>query len=208
MVERHRHTRRGTPHRLAGHGARWLSDPARGRPGLEQQMSYYRDFLDWATQGKKVPVIESTWQVARGAPARRGRRHRDQLGRQSHRQHHLGRLHVCRSGRLGDGLGPARAGPGLVALLRPAVLRGPRCRPAGGFGSHEDTIERYSELMGRPMRDIFFYEIFSGFRFAVVMYRLSDLVFGREDMEQDAGMATNNIATQLLAKMLELDPPT
>ena len=62
--------------------------------------------------------------------------------------------------------------------------------------------------MGRPMRDIFFYEIFSGFRFAVVMYRLSDLVFGREDMAQDAGMATNNIATQLLAKMLDLAPPT
>ena len=43
-------------------GLEWLSDPARGRPGLEQQMSYYRDFLDWATQGEKVPVIESTWQ--------------------------------------------------------------------------------------------------------------------------------------------------
>jgi len=40
------------------------------------------------------------------------------------------------------------------------------------------------------------------------MYRLSDLVFGREDMAQDAGMATNNIATQLLAKMLDLEPPT
>ena len=55
-------------------------------------------------------------------------------------------------------------------------------RPAG-FGSHEETIERYSELMGRPMQDIFFYEVFSGFRFAVVMYRLSDLVFDREDMD-------------------------
>ena len=66
-------------------------------------------------------------------------------------------------------------------------------RPAG-FGSHEETIARYSELMGRPMRDIFYYEIFSGFRFAVVMYRLSDLVFDRDDMEGDADMATDNIA--------------
>ena len=50
--------------------------------------------------------------------------------------------------------------------------------------------------------------MFSGFRFAVVMYRLSDLVFGRDDdMAQDADMATNNIATQLLAKMLDLEPP-
>jgi aminoglycoside phosphotransferase (APT) family kinase protein len=80
-------------------------------------------------------------------------------------------------------------------------------RPAG-FGSHEETIARYSDMMGRPMRDIFYYEIFSGFRFAVVMYRLSDLVFDREDMEGNADMATNNIATQLLAKMLDLEPPS
>jgi hypothetical protein len=40
------------------------------------------------------------------------------------------------------------------------------------------------------------------------MYRLSDLVFDREDMEGNADMATNNIATQLLAKMLDLEPPS
>ena len=57
-------------------------------------------------------------------------------------------------------------------------------RPAG-FGSHEETIERYAELMGRPMRDLFFYEVFSGFRFAVVMFRLSDLVFGSDIAAMD-----------------------
>ena len=56
------------------------------------------------------------------------------------------------------------------------------------------------------MRNIFFYEIFSSFRFAVVMCRLSKLVFGNNLM--DAAMATDNIATQLLAKMLELEPPS
>ena len=61
--------------------------------------------------------------------------------------------------------------------------------------------------MGRPMRDLFFYEIFSGFRFAVVMLRLSDLLVGSK-MLDDADMATNNIATQLLATMLDLEPPT
>src|ERR1700753_4141768 len=78
-------------------------------------------------------------------------------------------------------------------------------RPAG-FGSHDETVERYSEMMGRPVRDIFYYEVFSGFRFAVVMFRLSKLVFGGSLM--DDSMATDNIATQLLAKMLDLAPPT
>jgi len=76
-----------------------------------------------------------------------------------------------------------------------------------GFGSHEETIERYSELMGRPMKDIFFYEVFSGFRFAIVMYRLSKLAFPGNMMEEDSAMATDNIATQLLARMLDLEPP-
>jgi aminoglycoside phosphotransferase (APT) family kinase protein len=76
-----------------------------------------------------------------------------------------------------------------------------------GFGSHEETIERYSELMGRPMRDIFFYEIFSGFRFAVVMLRLSELLVGSDMLPGDSDMGTNNLATQLLATMLELPPP-
>ena len=57
------------------------------------------------------------------------------------------------------------------------------------------------------MKDLFYYEVFSGFRFAIVMYRLSKLVFGSDIMEQESNMATNNIATQLLAKMLDLEPP-
>jgi hypothetical protein len=79
-------------------------------------------------------------------------------------------------------------------------------RPAG-FGSHEETIGRYSEMLGRPMKDIFFYEIFSGFRFAVVMLRLSDLLVGSNILPQDSDMGTNNLATQLLATMLELSAP-
>ena len=61
--------------------------------------------------------------------------------------------------------------------------------------------------MGRPMRDLFFYEIFSGFRFAVVMLRLSDLLLESKILPAEADMRSNNIATQLLATMLDLEPP-
>ena len=37
-----------------------------------------------------------------------------------------------------------------------------------------------ASLPGRPMKDVYFYEVFSGIRFAAIMYRLSDLVFGRQ----------------------------
>ena len=166
-------------------GLEWLSDPARGRPGLEQQMSYYRDFLDWATKGEHGPRDRVDLAVARRAPARRGRRRRDQLGRQPHREHHLGRLPL--PPRSSTGRWPRWPSPSWTwaggSTSTASSPRASACPARPGFGSHEDTIERYSELMGRPMRDIFFYEIFSGFRFAVVMYRLSDLVFDREDTD-------------------------
>jgi aminoglycoside phosphotransferase (APT) family kinase protein len=190
-------------------GLEWLSMTDRGRPGLEQQLSYYRDFLDWATKGEKVPVIESTWRWL-----------------VEHRPAEDGEVVISwGDSRIGniiwdDFQAAAVVDWEMASLAQPEMDLGwwlyfdrqfseglgvPR--PAG-FGSHEETIARYSDLMGRPMRDIFYYEIFSGFRFAVVMYRLSDLIFDREDMEGDADMATDNIATQLLAKMLDLEPPT
>jgi aminoglycoside phosphotransferase (APT) family kinase protein len=76
-----------------------------------------------------------------------------------------------------------------------------------GFGSHEETIARYEELLGRPMKDVFFYEVFSGFRFAVVMLRLADLLVDSDILPMESDMGTNNIATQLLTTMLELEPP-
>jgi aminoglycoside phosphotransferase (APT) family kinase protein len=80
-------------------------------------------------------------------------------------------------------------------------------RPAG-FASHEETVDRYAEIIGRPLHDIFFYEVFSGFRFAVIMARLTELLVGSELMPHDSDMASNNIATQFLAKLLDLPAPT
>jgi hypothetical protein len=57
------------------------------------------------------------------------------------------------------------------------------------------------------MKDVFFYEVFSGFRFGVVMLRLSELLVDSNILPQESDMGTNNIATQLLTTMLELDPP-
>ena len=157
----------------------WLGQPARGKPGIEQQMSYYRDFLDWATKGVKVPVIESTWQwLVEHQPAEEGE------VVISWGDSRIGNMiwDDFRCAAVIDwemaSLGQPEMDLGWFLYFDRQFSEGLGVPRPAGFGSHEDTIERYSELMGRPMRDIFFYEIFSGFRFAVVMYRLSDLVFG------------------------------
>jgi aminoglycoside phosphotransferase (APT) family kinase protein len=189
-------------------GLDWLSQPSRGRPGIEQQMSYYRDFLDWAAKGLRVPVLESTWQwlvdhqpvedgevVLSWGDSRIGNIIWDDFRCAAVLDWEMASLGQPEMD-LGWFLYFDRQFTDPLGVPRPA-----------GFPSHEDTIERYSDLLGRPMKDLFFYEIFSGFRFAVVMLRLADLLIDSEAMPQEADMGTNNLATQLLATMLELDPP-
>ncbi|HXN60784.1 MAG TPA: phosphotransferase family protein [Acidimicrobiales bacterium] len=189
-------------------GLDWLGMPTRGKPGIEQQMSYYRDFLDWAAKGLTVPVIESTWQwLVDHRPAEAG----DVV--LSWGDSRIGNI-IWDDFRCAAVLDWEMASLGQPEMDLGWFLYFDRQftdplgvpRPAG-FPSHEDTVERYAELLGRPMNDLFFYEIFAGFRFAVVMLRLADLLIDSEIMPQEADMGTNNLATQLLAVMLELDPP-
>jgi aminoglycoside phosphotransferase (APT) family kinase protein len=192
----------------------WLSMSGRGKPGLEQQLSYYRDFLDWSTDGTRFEFLESVWQwlldnrpeetgdvVLSWGDSRIGNIIWDDFSARAVLDWEMASLAQPELD-LGWWLYFDRQfSEGLkvygVDVPRPA-----------GFPSHEETVERYSELMGRPMRDLFYYEVFSGFRFAVIMYRLSMLVADNDMFEeQDAAMATNNIATQFLAMLLDLDPP-
>jgi aminoglycoside phosphotransferase (APT) family kinase protein len=171
-------------------------------------MSYYGSFHDWATKGTKIPTLDATWKWL-----------------QAHQPQEEGDIVLSwGDSRIGniiwdDFRAAAVLDWEMASLAQPELDLGwwlyfdrqfaeglGVSRPAG-FGSHDETIERYSQIMGRPMNNLFYYEVFSGFRFAIVMYRLSKLVFGSDIMEQESNMATNNIATQLLAKLLELEPP-
>ena len=187
----------------------WLGMPARGKPGIEQQMSYYRDYLDWSAKGFSVPVVESTWQwLVDNRPDEQG----DVV--LSWGDSRIGNI-IWDDFRAAAVLDWEMASLGQPEMDLGWFLYFDRqfteplgvARPAG-FPSHEETIEYYSKEMGRPMEDLFFYEVFSGFRFAVVMLRLSDLLLETEILPAEADMRSNNIATQLLATMLGLEPPT
>jgi aminoglycoside phosphotransferase (APT) family kinase protein len=189
-------------------GLHWLTDPSRGRPGLEHQMSYYRDFLAWAAGGLRVPVIESTWQwLADHRPPEEG----DVV--LSWGDSRLGNIiwDEFRCAAVLDwemaSLGQPEMDLGWWLYFDRQFSEGLGVPRPTGFGSHEETVDRYSAVFGREMRDLFFYEVFAGFRFAVIMLRLSDLLVGSDILPQDSDMATNNLATQFLATLLDLEPP-
>ena len=115
-------------------GLDWLGDPRRGRPGIEQQMSYYREFLDWAAKGSPQPTLEATWKwLVDHQPAEEGdvviSWGDSRIGNIIWR-----RLQVCRRLGLGDGLtGTARDGPRMVVVLQSAVRRRSRRPPPTWF---------------------------------------------------------------------------
>jgi hypothetical protein len=52
-----------------------------------------------------------------------------------------------------------------------------------------------------------YYGVFAGFRFAVVMMRIAQMMIEFEVMPPDTDLETNNIVTQLLARQLGLPSP-
>lgn len=79
-------------------------------------------------------------------------------------------------------------------------------RPVG-FPSRDETVARYEALTGRRLRDLRWFEIFAGFRFAVILVRLATLLKGADILEVDSDFDRNNLATQLLARELGLPDP-
>jgi aminoglycoside phosphotransferase (APT) family kinase protein len=189
-------------------GLGWLSDPRRGRPGIEQHMAYYRDFYHWVAKGTPIATLDATWAWL-----------------VAHQPEEVGEVTLSwGDSRIGNiiwddfecaavldwemaGLGQPEMDLGWWLYFDLQFSDGLGVPRPAGFGSHEETIDHYAEVLGRPLRDLFFYEVFAGFRFAVVMARLADLLVGSDTLPGDSDMATNNLATQLLAKMLDLPAP-
>jgi aminoglycoside phosphotransferase (APT) family kinase protein len=191
-----------------GLGLQWLVAGAKEQPGIDHQLAYYRRFLDWANEGPAVPFLESVWSwLVEHKP--------DETGDLvlSWGDSRIGNViwDDFRAAAVLDWematLGQPEMDLGWWLYFDRQFSEGLGVPHPAGFGSREETIGRYSDLLGRPMHDLFYYEIFSGFRFAVVMLRLSDLLVGSDVLPMDSDMRTNNIATQLLATMLELPPP-
>jgi aminoglycoside phosphotransferase (APT) family kinase protein len=78
-----------------------------------------------------------------------------------------------------------------------------------GFPTYEDSVARYEALTGHRVRYLHFYQVFAGFRFAVIMARIAQQMVAYNVMDEAAGreFETNNTVTRLLAKLLHLPSP-
>ena len=78
-----------------------------------------------------------------------------------------------------------------------------------GFATLDETASRWADRVGRDLDPdlLAFYEVFGGLRFAIVMVRLADLLVEIGLLPDAGDMATNNVITHLLARILDLPEP-
>jgi aminoglycoside phosphotransferase (APT) family kinase protein len=191
-------------------GLEFLDNRARGRPGLEQQLAYYEEYFAWA---KTLQIPPRPNPVAEGALA----------WIKSHLPEANEPLQLCwGDSRVGnmifrDGACVAVLDWEMVTLGNPVQdlawwlfldrhhSEGTGVPRLEGFPSYEDTVHRYQDLTGFGVtpEQLRFYEIFAGFRFAVIMMRVIQLAIRFELMPADTDYTVNNIVTQLLARDLE-----
>jgi aminoglycoside phosphotransferase (APT) family kinase protein len=191
-------------------GLEFLDKPRYGKLGFEQQLRYYEASFDWALDGKPPPAVAAAaldW-VRAHAPGDDPE------------------IALCwGDARINNQLfGPdfrvvAVLDWEMVTLADPMMdvawwlfldrhfhegMPAPRME---GFPTREEMLARYEATSGRPARDIEFYEIFAGLRFAVIMIRIAKLLVDFELLPPDNDVGENNAVTRVLAEMLGLPQP-
>jgi aminoglycoside phosphotransferase (APT) family kinase protein len=186
-------------------GFAFLEQKGQGATPLEWQLRYYDRYLEWAARGKPQPIAEAArewlWKnMPEGEP-------------------------TCLQ------WGDARIGNIIFAGTEPAAildwemvtLGSPEADLAWsifldrhhsegidtprleGFPGYDETIERYQELTGHRVRHLFYYQVFAGYRFAVIMIRIAQQMVRYGFMDEAGGydFEIDNTVTRMLAKLLE-----
>jgi aminoglycoside phosphotransferase (APT) family kinase protein len=191
-------------------GLDFLDKPQYGSLGFEQQLRYYERAFEWAADGRPAPAIPSAtldW-VRAHAPSTDPE------------------ITLCwGDARINNQLFDAEYRVAAVLDWEMVTLADPMMdlgwwlfldrhfhegMPAprmDGFPTREEMVARYEQTSGRKARDLAFYEVFAGLRFAVVMMRIASLLVQFEVMPPDNDLAESNAVTRVLADLLDLPAP-
>ena len=183
---------------------------AKLRHGLDDDLAYYEAFFEWAARGRPQPVAERAWDWLQ-ANRPRGEQPLGLSWGDSRISNML----------FGDDLRPvAVLDWEMVALGDPVMdlgwwlfldrhfTEGMGVGQPEGFMDREGTIARWESTVGRAAQNVEYYEMYSGFRFAVVMMSLTRLFIADGLMPADTDFDRNNTVTQCLAPMLGMPPPS
>jgi aminoglycoside phosphotransferase (APT) family kinase protein len=189
-------------------GLDFLDEARFGPLGIEQQIAHWEDVYEWAADGQPSPTIDAALAWAKAnKPA--------------------GEELVLNWGdaRIGNIIYGGDLSVEAVLDWEMATIASPemdlgwlvffvRYYSDGigmaipeGLPTRDDLVARYSELTGREVQNLEYYEAFAALRLSILMCRAGHLMIAAGALPPDNPMPVSNPASQLLATLLGLPAP-
>jgi len=180
------------------------------RRGLDEELAYYEKFFEWAAQGRPQPIAEKAWDWVQ-ANRPKGWQPTGLSWGDSRISNMIFDDNLHPAAVLDwemVSLGDPEMDLGWWLFLDRHFTEGMSVEQPPGFLSRAETIDQWERALGRPADNIDFYEMYAGFRFAVVMMSLTRLFIADGLMPPDTDFDRNNNVTQCLAPMLGMPFPS
>jgi len=192
-----------TVHRVPTEQVAFLAKPELGDTGFDQLFAYWKQSFEWAAQGRPQPAAQAAWEwMAANLPANRPTALSWGDSRVGNILFDRGQVSAVVDWEMLS-LGGHMVDVGWWLFLDDYhAMDAPRLP---GLGSREETIALWEAGTGEQVEDLPWYEVFAGFRFAVVMMRLMQMLAAwGVVVPSDEYNEANNPVTRLLAHKLEL----
>ena len=76
--------------------------------------------------------------------------------------------------------------------------------PLPGFPDDATTVAMWEDAAGRSASDVFYYDVFAGFRFGIIVLRAARRMIEQGSLAEEQSFERSNGATTLLQAMLDL----
>jgi aminoglycoside phosphotransferase (APT) family kinase protein len=192
--------------RKAGLGL--LDRPQYGALGLAQQVAWWLSISDWVRAGRRQPTLDraAAW-LRSHVPSPSGPTVLNWGdARLSNVMYRDFRPVAVLDWEMAT-LGPAEVDLGWFLYFQRFFSEGLGAPDLAGFPPRDAAIAHYERSTGRKIDDLFFYEVFAAWRNATIMLRIADIYEARGFLSSGSGAGQNNVATRMLAGMLDLPSP-
>jgi aminoglycoside phosphotransferase (APT) family kinase protein len=189
------------------HGLEFLGTAANPTAAMDAQLDYWAGYFEWARTAEPQPILTHAlaWlRRKRPAPERTTLCWGDsRLGNMLFDNFEVTAVLDWEMAFLGD----PEADLAWWLFLDWNHSEGYQIPRLEGFPTREETVARYEKLTGRPVRNLFYHDVFAAFRFGAVMARVATIMRENGLPMPTEDFASNNPCTRRLADLLELPPP-
>ena len=189
-------------------GLEVLDRSAHGPPGMAQQLAWWIELVGWMAKGRPNATVDATtaWlraQLPTDEPPTGITWGDARLSNIIYADFEpVGLLDWVMAA-----LGPAEVDLAWFVFFRRFFADGLGVEDLAGFPDRAETVDRYAQLLGRDLGELFFYEVFAAWRHSAIMGRLADLYEATGEIPSGTDARVNNIASRMLAEMLDLPSP-